>query len=478
MLTTPDSLPPLRRRIVRSDAWKLSGQAMLRDILEAQSMRARSLRSSAMLAISFGGANILRLASNLVLTRLLFPEAFGLMALVQVFIVGLQMFSDLGINLSIIQNKRGEDPDFLNTAWTIQIIRGVMLWLGSCGLAYPAALIYGEPHLVELLPVVGLNAIVLGFTTTRIALLNRNLQIGVQTMTDLASQAAGLLITVVLAYLTESVWALVFGGLLAAALKVAAQHVLLKGPANRLHFDRDASRDIIHFGKYIFLSSIAGFLVNQSDRAILGGYVPITDLGIFSVGYIFASVPLQLAQAAGGQITFPIYGQFLTTGGPENRAKVLKARRLVLLSTALLGGILSLASVPLIDFLYDSRYHRAGPILALMGFSVAAQIASSNYDGAHLSHGDSRRHFNLICLQAVFQIGLSFWLVSWLGLVGATFAIGASLLATYPFKARLAHRYQAWDPKTDILTFAIGLGFAVLACVLWRAPILALINSG
>ncbi len=44
-----------------------------------------------------GGQQFLRLASNLILTRLMFPEAFGLMALIQTFMVGLQMFSDIGI---------------------------------------------------------------------------------------------------------------------------------------------------------------------------------------------------------------------------------------------------------------------------------------------------------------------------------------------------------------------------------------------
>lgn len=81
-------------------------------------------------AISLGttvAQQLIRLGSNLILTRLLFPEAFGLMALVQTFMTGLAMFSDIGIGPSIIQNRRGEDPDFLNTAWTIQIGRGVML---------------------------------------------------------------------------------------------------------------------------------------------------------------------------------------------------------------------------------------------------------------------------------------------------------------------------------------------------------------
>jgi O-antigen/teichoic acid export membrane protein len=100
----------------------------------------------------------LRLGSNIVLAWLLFPEAFGLMLLVNVFMQGLQMFSDIGIGPSIIQNKRGNDPDFLNTAWTIQAIRGFVLWFIACVLAWPIAWIFAHNDplawkLVLLIPV-------------------------------------------------------------------------------------------------------------------------------------------------------------------------------------------------------------------------------------------------------------------------------------------------------------------------------------
>ncbi|WP_416670812.1 oligosaccharide flippase family protein [Egbenema bharatensis] len=66
--------------------------------------------------IGYGGSQVLRFGSNLLLTRLLFPEFFGLMGLVNVFIIGLALFSDVGIGVSIVQNKRGEEPAFANTA--------------------------------------------------------------------------------------------------------------------------------------------------------------------------------------------------------------------------------------------------------------------------------------------------------------------------------------------------------------------------
>ena len=74
---------------------------------------------------NYGLSQALRFGSNLILTRLLFPDLFGLMSLVNVIIMGLGLFSDIGVGTSIIRSKRGNDPDFLNSAWTMQVIRGV-----------------------------------------------------------------------------------------------------------------------------------------------------------------------------------------------------------------------------------------------------------------------------------------------------------------------------------------------------------------
>lgn len=131
------------------------------------SLEARAARSLSLTVASFGTSQLIRLASNLILTRLLFPEAFGLMALVMVVLIGLGQFSDMGISPAIMQSRRGDDPDFLNTAWTIQIIRGVCLWLMTAALAWPMAQLYGEPALVGLLPVAGLSLLIDGFKTTR-----------------------------------------------------------------------------------------------------------------------------------------------------------------------------------------------------------------------------------------------------------------------------------------------------------------------
>ena len=76
------------------------------ELFQGSNLRARALRSSAVTVGGFGASQVIRLASNLILTRILFPEAFGMMALVMVFLQGLAMFSDVGVGPAIMQSKR------------------------------------------------------------------------------------------------------------------------------------------------------------------------------------------------------------------------------------------------------------------------------------------------------------------------------------------------------------------------------------
>ena len=84
------------------------------------------------------------------------PQALvGVMALVSVVLVGLAMFSDMGIGPAISQHPKGDEPAFLDTAFTLDAARGVVLWLLTCAMAWPAAQLYAAPELLQLLPAAG-----------------------------------------------------------------------------------------------------------------------------------------------------------------------------------------------------------------------------------------------------------------------------------------------------------------------------------
>jgi O-antigen/teichoic acid export membrane protein len=101
-----------------------------------ENLKKLAVRGSIYELAGFGASQVVRLFSNLILSRLLFPEAFGLAALIAIFNTGLVMLSDVGIEQSVVQNDRGDEESFLNTAWVLHITRGGLLWVLSCLLAF------------------------------------------------------------------------------------------------------------------------------------------------------------------------------------------------------------------------------------------------------------------------------------------------------------------------------------------------------
>lgn len=207
----------------------------------------------------------LRFASNLILTHLLFPECFGLMALVSVFIQGLEMISDVGIGMSVVQDKRGTDPKFLNTAWSIQVLRGILVYFAALGLTWPVTQFYGKPELLYLLPVAALGVVVSGANSINFHLLSRRVALGRIAILNIGSQILTIAITIVLAWAMRSVWSLVIGSLMGYVIKCALSFVMCPGPPNRFAWDAEIARSLIRFGKWILVSSLLGFLVSRFD---------------------------------------------------------------------------------------------------------------------------------------------------------------------------------------------------------------------
>jgi len=434
-------------------------------LLRSDTLKARAAKGTAWTIGGLLTAQFMRLASNLVLTRLLFPEAFGLMALVQIFLTGLNMFSDIGTRVSIIQNDRSRDPAFLNTAWTLQVLRGLLLWLFACAIALPVAWFYDDPRLAQMLPVAGLVLLISGFNPTRIYTTNRDLVLGRLTTLEITAQFLGILVMIALAILLQSVWAMVIGTLMTAAIKLALYQHALPGHRDRFQVDRSALGDLIRFGKWIFLSSACGFVVNNADRAILGKFITLDMLGIYTVGFFLASVPLLLGRPLASKIALPLYKQRPTWESMDNRRKIFRMRRFMTAGLLGISAVLALSGDLLVGLLYDPRYALAGPILVLLVISQLPAVILSSYDRVLLAAGDSKRFMTRVSTIALAQTTLMILGLIQFGLIGALLAPGLAAILVYPVLVSAIRRYDAWDRAHDLLYGSMALVIAALA--LW-----------
>ena len=213
-------------------------------------MSRRVILASGWVIASHAGSQILRLASNLVMTRLLVPDMFGLMALANTILFGLMLFSDLGLDQGVVQSRRGDETRYLNTVWTVQILRGALIWIAALAIAvglyllgshhlFPSGSSYSDPVLPWVVAALSLNVLVGGFASTKIATASRHLALGRLTLIELVSQVTGLAVMIVWALADRSIWAMVVGSLFSALMRVFLSHAFLPGEPNALHWSRD-----------------------------------------------------------------------------------------------------------------------------------------------------------------------------------------------------------------------------------------------
>jgi O-antigen/teichoic acid export membrane protein len=318
----------------------------------------------------YGIATLIRLGSSLIMTRLLFPELFGLMNLVYIFIVGVHLFSDVGSGPTIIRSERGDDPELLNNVWTIQVIRGCLLWLGCLALAVPAAHFYGEPKIAWLLPIAGLTCISGGLHSTSGFTLTRQMDFGKMSRFELQNQIIGTGLLITLAWFNRNIWTLVIGYVLSDVIQTVRSHFLIPNYRNRFAWNWSIVKEMSTFGRWILLSTMLTFLAGQVDRMLMGKVVSWQFLGIYGVVLAISEMPRSIIERVAAQVIFPAVSQLIDLPRLILRQKLLYNRRTVLRAMALGLALLVCFGDVLVAIMYDQRYTSGSWMLPLLALGI------------------------------------------------------------------------------------------------------------
>ncbi|MEO1388027.1 MAG: oligosaccharide flippase family protein [Cyanobacteria bacterium J06634_6] len=429
------------------------------------SLKKRALSGSLWTVLGYGTQQALRFAGNVVLTRLLEPELFGLMALMTSLRIGLELFSDVGLGHNIIQNEKGNDPLFYNTAWTVQIIRGFVLWGISLLLVLPIASFYQEERLLFLFPIVGFTTVIDGLVSTSGLLLKKDMRVGLVTLNKLGAQIISLLVMITWAKLDPSYWALIAGTLCSAGANLFISHVLLPGPPNRLCWDKAAVKEIFGFGKWIFVATALFFLADQADRLTLAKLFSLETVGVYVIAYTLANMPRQMLNQMSSQVIFPAFTKRKSLPRKELKTKIRSARRQFLIVVALGLALISAFGDFFITLLYDARYENAAWMFSILCFGVWFSILTNISINALLAFGKPAYNaYAYASRLAVLSAGI-YWGSQLFGLVGFVCAVSISDLGAYLGIQYGLHREKIAFPKQDLL--ATGLFVIFTAVFLW-----------
>lgn len=338
------------------------------------------VRAGFWVMLIFGLSQIVRLGSNLIVTRLLAPEIFGVMAVVYVVIIGIGMFSDLGLWAFIVRHKDPKNTHMLNVVWTLQVIRG---WLAFGVIAlFAIALmigerywpnlfsgVYADPRLPMLVLVAGASSIIGGYKTMASAVLSREMQIGKLEVIDFISQVASVAFMVIWVLIYPTIWALAFSSILSTLIGTLLSYYVFPY-RHKLVWDKAVVNEVFHFGRWIVIASMLTYLFMQGDKIFLAGTITATDLGIYSIAFMLASVPTSITHTLAAKIIFPFLSSVVHEDRALLKARYYKIRTYLDAATFFCVGVLIALAPFIINTLYDSRYAEAGWMLQILAFSV------------------------------------------------------------------------------------------------------------
>jgi O-antigen/teichoic acid export membrane protein len=398
---------------------------------------------------------------------LLGPNAFGLVALVSVFLSGLELLSDLGVGTDVIQHPRGDDPVFMNTAFLIQAGRGLILWAIAAALAYPFASFYHQPLVRSMILVAAISVGLRGFASSSIWTMTRHVQIAKLTGLNLGGDFVGFLVSLVWAIFSPTAWALVVGRVASSAVYVIGSHAVSEHPAS-LAWDSKAARDIFVFGTGMFLSSATYFLSGEAERLAIGKFITLAELGCFSLALALSWGPSRALQQVISQVFFPLIARAAREDRSAATRDYRKVRVLLLVISSALGCGFILFGPFVVHVLLGPKYADAGWMLQLLGFRAALELFSSTTTAMLFAVGvSSYSAFGNMAKLVFLAVGLTIAFGRY-GFREAIWVLAFSQLANYLPQLWGLRKRMGSLMTTEIVSFAVFLGIASAAALIFR----------
>lgn len=415
---------------------------------------------------SYAVAQGFRLVNNVVLARLLAPELFGIMLVVNTLRTGVELLSDIGIGQNIISSKNGEDPEFYNTAWTLQIIRGFILSIICIVATYPISLFYQSQTIYKIIPVISSIFIFTGISSVSRFIAQKRLNLKTIGIYDIFVSVVSLIVHVVCAIVTPTIWALVYGGIISSAISMIGGFFLIRGMSYKLILSKKYVFEILSFGKWILLSTIIYFLAMNFDRLFLARSLPFQILGIYGVARSLADVLSLLVARVGNLVIFPM----VAAAGHSReilREKLSRSRTSMLVAAALVISLFVSVSDLAVFLLYDDRYKAAALMLPVLAFGVWFSTLCTLSESVLLgvgrpSYGAISNVIKFLWLLIGLPLGVGYY-----GIAGAICVMATSDLVRYLPLLHSQKREEISFLRQDVLITIAMCGMVVV----WRTLI-------
>ena len=375
-------------------------------------------------------SRLIALGRTAILARLLLPAQFGVYGIATLALVFLEIFTETGINVFLVQEKKNID-EYINTAWVVSIVRGTLISLLILLVTPLIISFFNSPDARPLLLLISLVPFLRGFINPSIVKFQKELQFNKEFWFRSSIFIFDSTVAVILVLLTHSPIGLIWGFLAGVVLEIILSFIFVK-PTPKFTFEKDKVKEIIGRGKWVTASGVFGYLASQGDDAVVAKILNTASLGLYQMAYRLSMLPGTEITEVASKVTFPVYVRI-----SSDKKRLLKAYIKTVTGVALLvipvGLMLFIFPKQIINIVLGNRWIEAAPalkILAVFG-AVGAIAGTRNVVFYSLKRQDivARISFIKFLVLAVTIVPLT---INY-GIIGAALSSLISVIIILPF---------------------------------------------
>jgi lipopolysaccharide exporter len=412
---------------------------------------------------TFFAQAVVKLGSSLVLTRILRPEAYGIVTILLSITFVIEMLSDIAVTVPIVRHDSGDNPLYLNTAWTLRLVRSLLNAVIVFLCAPLIAKLYDVNGLEAPLRVFALFFLFAGLESMSFPIAIRRKNSRIIVYSELVVTFLSTLFTITYCYFFPSFWGMLYGILLNRLLLSASSHFFYRELRPRVQVDWPAARELLKYSRFALPSSILGLCLTQFDKVVFLRLFDLRLLGIYALANNIVGPIENLVQKISQLVLYPRCAEAyrdhrdnFTLKYYTDNAKLFFG---ILLIPAAVGGAAHL----IIGVMYDPRYAQAASVLqAFMGRAALLSLAAPAEDML-IASGEFQVILIGNILRAAWIVGAAlggYYLFGFMGFVWGTALSGLPPLLYYLWLQRkkgfLIVRYE-------IYKVAFAASIAVLA---------------
>ncbi|MBU1044125.1 MAG: lipopolysaccharide biosynthesis protein [Candidatus Omnitrophica bacterium] len=362
---------------------------------------------------------LLGLIRLIVVARLLSPNDFGLLGVAALVTAILNIFIESGFNQALIQKKETIQK-FLNTAWTVQAIRGVFIFAIIWFIAPFAANFFNEPKSLNIIRFFSFTQVIDGFRNIGLVLFQKEMEFKKQFFCNIFPEIIALIATIWAAYILHNVWALVIGAIVCSVFIFIFSYAM-HPYRPRLEFNLSKFKILISFGKWVIGYGILGFLIIQGDDILVGKVLGAAALGLYQMAYRISNLPATQITHVIIQVTFPAYAK-MQDNIPRLREAYLRVLKIVGFISFPLAGLIFLFSSDFTEIFLGTKWMQMVPAMQVLCVFGLIRSLTSTTGPIFVGVGKPKIMTWLSSIQLIVMIIIIYPLTKRWGILGTAIA--------------------------------------------------------